>query len=248
MDTDGEGSGPQSLRRRFSSANTGDAESAAVFARGDGESFTPDAGDRACWAAERAKLIDWARTRGKLLPQQFRDPFLAPARGTEQLVYPSEDGVSLHKCFYVDERLPSARQMEQGMFGWLEGVEVKTRPASPAEAMARIVWFNRLYPQARIGIEGVDESGRIYTTQPFVDGRIAVSFDDMVQALANDGWETYFADPRDASTSTFYHAEANAYMTDVHEQNGRIVRGTDGKKRFQPFDVVIIVPPGQMES
>lgn len=180
-----------------------------------------------------------------LEPAAVLNPLHAPARGTEQLVYPQ--GERLHKYFYVDERLPEPRRMEQGMFGWIDGAEIKTRPASPAEAMARIAWFNRLYPQARIAIEGIGEDGRIHTSQPFVDGRLAVTFSDLCQALAHDGWQPYFVDPRDPGTATFYHPGTDAYLTDVHEHNGKIIIGRDGKKRFQPFDVVPIVPPLALE-
>jgi hypothetical protein len=114
--------------------------------------------------------------------------------------------------------------------------------------MARIAWFNRLYPEAKIDIEGVDENGRIHTSQPFVDGRTASGFRDMAEGLANEGWEPYFVDPRDPGTSTFYHPDADAYLTDVHEHNGKIRIGEDGKKRFQPFDVVPIVPPSTSDT
>lgn len=109
--------------------------------------------------------------------------------------------------------------------------------------MARIAWFNRLYPEAKIDVEGIDENGRIHTSQPFVDGRIPVSFNDLVSALKNDGWEPYFVTASDTSTSTFYHPEADAYLTDVHEGNGKIRMDALGTKRFQPFDVVPIVVP-----
>lgn len=241
MDKGREGSRTQGLRRGFSSEGTDDAEAAALYARRDTRPFAPDAGDRTCWTEERARLIEWAQQNGKLEAAVELDPFVAPTRGAEQLVYP--DGNRMHKYFYVDKRLPERRRMENGMFGHIDGKEIKTRPASPAEAMARIAWFNRLYPEAAIRIEGVDENGRIHTSQPFVDGRTASSFRDMAEALANEGWEPYFVDPRDPGTSTFYHPDADAYLTDVHEHNGKIRIGADGKKRFQPFDVVPLLPP-----
>jgi len=240
MDDSGEGSLTQSLRRGFSSAPAGDAEAAALYARGDSCPFAPGPGNRSDWAGERARLIDWARLNGKLEFAEKLDPFSAPTRGAEQLVYPKGD--RLHKYFYVDVRLPEHRQMEQGMFGYIDGKEVRTRPASPAEAMARIAWFNRLYPEARIDIEGVDENGRIHTSQPFVDGRTASTFADLVGAMENEGWLPYYVEATDPGTSTFYHPDADAYLTDVHEHNGKIVTDENGKKRFQPFDVVPVVP------
>lgn len=168
------------------------------------------------------------------------DPVSAATRGTEQLVRPQAG--KIHKFFYVDTRLPVDRRMEQGMFGWIDGDEVKVRPASPAECMARIAWFNRLYPQAAISLEGIDENGRIHTSQPYIDGRLPVSFNDIVRTMEIEGWEPYFVDARDQSTSTFYHPEAGAYLTDVHEGNGKIITTEDGRRRFQPFDVVPILP------
>jgi hypothetical protein len=242
MDPAGEESRGQSLRRGFSSENIGDAEAAALYSRGDAVTFAPDAGNCASTALERARLIEWARQNGKLEPTTYLDPLTADTRGAEQLVYISPNQ-RVHKYFYVDDRLPDHRKMEQGMFGWIDGEEIKTRPASPAEALARIAWFNRLYPQARIEIEGISEDGRIHTSQPYVDGRTASSFNDMAEALGNEKWEPYKVHASDPSTSTFFHPEAAAYLTDVHEHNGKIVIGEDGRKRFQPFDVVPIVPP-----
>lgn len=157
MDQAAEGSRAHGLRRGFSAENLGDAEAAALYARGDADAFAPIAANRSGWADERSRLIEWAKHCGKLEAVVERNPLMAPTRGTEQLVYPQGD--RLHKYFYVDKRLEPWRQMEQGMFGQIDGEEVKTRPASPAEAMARIAWFNRLYPQARIDVEGVDANG-----------------------------------------------------------------------------------------
>jgi hypothetical protein len=245
MDSAGEGSRSQSLRRGFSSEGADDAEAAALYSRGDARPFAPDEGDRSQWAVERARLIEWARQNGKLEATEDRTPFNAPSRGAEQLVY--IEGQRVQKYFYVDVRLPERLRMEQGMFGHIVGEEVKTRPASPAEAMARIVWFNRLYPEARLDIEGIDENGRIHTSQPFVAGRTASSFREMTDALANEGWEPYFVDPGDPSTSTFYHPDADAYLTDVHEHNGRVRTDEGGRKRFQPFDVVPVVLPSELK-
>lgn len=216
MESSGKRSLTQSLRRRFASTGDCDAESAAHFIRGDVGHFLPDEGCRQCWAGERQRLLEWASINNKLEPPQVLNPLEAPTRGTEQLVYPSPSGDRLHKYFYVDVRLQESRRMEQGMFGWIYQAEIRTRPASPAEAMARIAWFNRLYPEAKIEIEGVDPNGRIHTSQPFVDGRLPVSFNDLVGAMKNDGWEPYLVEPTDASTSTFYLPEVNAYLTNVH--------------------------------
>jgi hypothetical protein len=147
-----------------------------------------------------------------------------------------------HKFFYSNETTPADRRLEQGYFGEIKGRVVGTRPASPAEAMARIEWFNLIYPEARIDVEGVSPTGTIHTSQPPIDGRLASSFRDLAEAMANGGWVPYFAEDSDPATTTFYHPVFDVYMTDVVDTNGKIVVGSDGKKRFQPFDVVIVVP------
>lgn len=242
MDSAGEGSRAKSLRRGFSSEGDCDAESAAIYARGDKGPFAPHKGDCSQWDYESERLIEWARQKGKLRDEFDLNPLLADTRGAEQLVYTTEID-RVYKFFYTDERLPENRRMVNGMFGWIDGEEVKTRPASPSEAMARIAWFNRLYPEAKITIEGIDVKGRIRTSQPYVGGRTPSSFRDMEEALKNAGWEPYYVTPHDPGTSTFFNKEAEAYLTDVHEHNGKILTDQYGQKRFQPFDVVPIVPP-----
>lgn len=58
-----------------------------------------------------------------------------------------------------------------------------------------------------------------------------MSFQDLARALLNDGWIPYFVSPHDPSTATFYHPDVDAYLTDVHEHNGKIIVGPDGTSR-----------------
>jgi hypothetical protein len=102
---------------------------------------------------------------------------------------------------------------------------------SPALYLKRLEDYNTIFPELSMEVIGVSKSDgktRIWTAQPFIEGKPFDTYPELAAAMKKAGWK------QAGHAAKWKHTDTGALITDVHRGNVLV----DRNGNIHPIDVI----------